>query len=130
MDRYDYLSGYQKPPLIYDQVKFLIPGSGGSFIGVAEVRNNFALKSYGSIGVNGFRHYENIHYNHINWGKPAAAWTGGTEGMPAEITWQGEHVGYVLETRPAGYTIQPTSDYEEMLRKSVDELNQRYPGAK
>jgi hypothetical protein len=129
MDRYDFLSGYQKPPLLYDQVKFMIPGSGGSYIGVAAVIHGFNLKSYGSVGLHGFRHYQNIHHDHIQWNQ-ASPWMGDNTGMPVEIKWHGEHVGFVLETRPAGYTVQDMGEYQNMLQKSVDELNQRYPGAK
>lgn len=116
MDRYSYLNGYQRPPVTHNLVKFFIPGSGLSFMGVASIDARTKLKPLGK-PFYGFQQYDNIHCNHVDW-----------QTVKPEIKqhWNGEVIGHVVEHVSNGtFYGQAESPFEATGRQ----LSERNPGA-
>jgi hypothetical protein len=79
-------------------VKFHIPGSGGCFLGVAQIEDGYTLQHNYQINGTGFVHYEQIHSNHIDW-------------KTNEIKWHGNHIGTMLEGKEmgGGFMLDPAA---------------------
>lgn len=86
MNRFEYAGGGEKAPFEPKLVKFYIPGSGGSIIGIARIETNYPLRpnDYPWDPTREYKHYERIHYNHIDW-------------ETKDIRWHGIHLGKVLD---------------------------------
>lgn len=124
MNRFDYSGGLKPPQEISDVtgriVRFYIPGSGGCYLGVAQIDDDFKLSQNSRIGKTGFVHYEQIHSNHINW-------------KTNDIRWHGIKIGRILEGgSPAYYSPFSEQGIENSNREiqSIDfKYSKKYPTA-
>jgi len=120
MNRYEYVDGtFIKPECKVEQLRFCIPGSGGCILGVAEIKAGYPLQSNAGWGrsENNYIHYEQIHYNHIDWKIPEPT-----------IRWNGEVIGKVLThvTGNGGWRRAGEPDPNIPI---MEDLTRRYPWA-
>lgn len=125
MNRFDYSSGSKQPQEISDVtgniVRFHIPGSGGCYLGVAQIDEGINLSQNSRIKNTGFVHYEQIHSNHIDW-------------KTNEIKWHGLHIGIILEGSDVGTGFMKDSLMLQQRDAEIGWLDvkysKKYPTAK
>ncbi len=126
MNRFDYVNVMKAPPvanLSGQIVRFSIPGSGGSMIGIAQIDEGYELQAnhWPRGQKQKYTHYEQIHYNHIDW-------------ESKEVKWHGQKIGNVLCSSGwfgSSYVTPETSKRNEEEFESFDyQFSKRYPQAK
>lgn len=117
MNRFDYSGGLKPPQEISDVtgriVRFYIPGSGGCYLGVAQIDDDVNLQKNMPIKGTGFVHYEQIHANHIDW-------------ETKDISWRGVKIGRILEGYHPSYYSPFHSEGIARFNQEIGTIDLKY----